>query len=41
VHQRIQILFGGEYGLAVESTPDIGTKVVATIPMQTVDESNG
>ncbi len=41
VHQRIQILFGGEYGLTVESTPDIGTRVIVTIPMQTVDESNG
>ncbi len=41
VHQRIQILFGGEYGLTVESTPDIGTRVIVTIPMQTVEESTG
>lgn len=41
VHQRIQILFGGEYGLAVESTPDIGTRIIVTIPMQTVEESGG
>ena len=41
VHQRIQILFGGEYGLAVESTPDVGTRVIVTIPMQTIEESNG
>ncbi len=38
VHQRIQILFGGEYGLSVESTPDVGTKVFVTIPMQTIDK---
>lgn len=41
VHQRIRILFGGEYGLIVESTRDIGTKVIVTIPMQTTDESGG
>jgi len=41
VHQRIQILFGGEYGLAVESTPDIGTRIIVTIPMQSVEESSG
>ena len=41
VHQRIQILFGAEYGLAVESAPDIGTRIVLTIPMQTVEESSG
>lgn len=38
VHQRIQILFGGEYGLTVESTPDAGTSVIVTIPMQTMDK---
>lgn len=38
VHQRIQILFGGEYGLAIESTPDVGTRVIVRIPMQTVDK---
>ncbi|MDP4093091.1 MAG: sensor histidine kinase [Bacillota bacterium] len=41
VHQRIQILFGGEFGLTVESTADIGTRVIVTIPMQTVEESGG
>lgn len=41
VHQRIRILFGGEYGLAVESTQDIGTKVIVSIPMQTVEEASG
>lgn len=39
VHQRIQILFGGEYGLNVESTLDAGTRIIVTIPMQTADES--
>jgi two-component system sensor histidine kinase YesM len=38
VHQRIQILFGGEYGLAVESTPEEGTRIIVTIPMQTIDK---
>lgn len=41
VHQRIRILFGKEYGLTVESTPDIGTRVNVTIPMQTAEESIG
>ena len=40
VHQRIQILFGGEYGLAVESTPDVGTRIIVTIPMQTSDKES-
>lgn len=38
VHQRLQILFGSEYGLSVESTPNVGTRVTVTIPMQTVDK---
>ena len=38
VHQRIQILFGREYGLAIESSPDTGTKVIVTFPMQTIDK---
>lgn len=37
VHQRIQILFGLEYGLSVKSTPDNGTSIVVTIPMQTFE----
>ena len=31
VHQRIQILFGSEYGLKIESKKDNGTKVVIRI----------
>ncbi len=38
VHQRIQILFGVEYGLTIESTLDVGTKIIVTIPMQTTDK---
>ena len=41
VHQRIQILFGTEYGLSVESTPEVGTRISVTIPMQTMAESAG
>ncbi len=41
VHQRLQILFGEEYGLALESTPDAGTRIIVTIPMQTSEESGG
>ena len=41
VHQRIRILFGVEYGLSVESTEDIGTKITVTIPMKTIEESSG
>ncbi len=38
VHQRIQILFGNEYGLTMESTPETGTRVIVTIPKQTIDK---
>lgn len=38
VHQRIQILFGADYGLSLESTPEIGTKIAVRIPMQTSDK---
>ncbi len=38
VHQRIQILFGEEYGLALESTKDKGTRITVTIPEQTADK---
>jgi two-component system sensor histidine kinase YesM len=41
VHQRIQILFGKEYGLTVESTQDVGTKIIVTIPMRTNDTEMG
>jgi len=38
VHQRIQILFGPEYGLKLKSRLDEGTRVVVTIPMKTSDK---
>jgi two-component system sensor histidine kinase YesM len=38
VHQRIQILFGSEYGLSVESEPDTGTRIIVTLPVQTMDK---
>ncbi len=38
VNQRIQILFGAEYGLSLESIPDVGTKIIVTIPMKTSDK---
>jgi len=41
VHQRIQILFGKEYGLSIESTLDVGTRIIVTIPMKTNDKEMG
>jgi two-component system sensor histidine kinase YesM len=38
VHQRIQILFGGEYGLSIESTSDAGTRIIVTIPLQVIEK---
>ena len=38
VHQRLKIFFGKEYGLTVESTPEMGTKIIVTIPKQTTDK---
>jgi len=38
VHQRIQILFGEEFGLSLESAPDAGTKVCVKIPMQMAEK---
>ena len=32
VHNRIQLMFGNEYGLLVYSEPDEGTKAVIHIP---------
>ena len=34
VHQRIQILFGSEFGLTLESTAGVGTRITAVIPMR-------
>lgn len=40
VNNRIQILFGKEYGLTVESEPDEGTKVSICIPAVPYTEEN-
>ncbi len=40
VNNRIQILFGKEYGLIVESEPDVGTIVSIRIPEVTYTEEN-
>lgn len=37
VHQRIKLYFGEQFGLQVESTVDIGTKVTLLIPYQTLE----
>lgn len=43
VHKRIQLHFGMEYGLIVESVPDIGTTVTVHVPklIGEGDEKNG
>ena len=40
VNNRIQILFGKEYGLQIESEPDEGTKVTICIPAIPYTEEN-
>ena len=40
VNSRIQILFGKEYGLLVESEPDEGTSVSICIPAVPYTEEN-
>lgn len=32
IHHRIRLFYGNEYGLAIESKPDIGTRVTIKIP---------
>ncbi len=34
VHQRIQIIYGEQYGLHVQSVPTLGTKIQFTIPLE-------
>lgn len=43
VHQRIQLYFGNEYGLEIESEPDEGTLVRIRLPLfeDTPDETKG
>ena len=38
VHNRLQLYYGKEYGLAYESTPGIGTSVYVTIPNDEMEE---
>lgn len=40
IHNRLQILFGKEYGLVIESEPDEGTKVSIQIPAILYTEEN-
>lgn len=40
VNTRIQLLFGREYGLTVESEPDEGTRVTIRIPAIPYTEEN-
>jgi len=40
VHERIQLLFGEEYGLSVESTLGVGTTVTAVIPKRVKEEEH-
>ena len=40
VSQRIRILYGSEYGVEVDSTRDLGTKVLIHIPYQTENPQN-
>lgn len=40
VNRRIQLLFGGEYGLRIESEPDEGTSVSVCIPAVPFTEEN-
>lgn len=40
IHNRLQILFGKEYGLVIESEPDEGTRVSIQIPVILYTEEN-
>ena len=40
VNNRIQLVFGKEYGLIVESEPDVGTTVSIRIPAIPYNEEN-
>ena len=41
VHQRLQLMFGDEYGLNIDSKSTVGTKVTAIIPkIKAVKEEN-
>ena len=38
IHARIRLLCGEQYGMQVDSAPDVGTKVVITLPVMHVQE---
>ena len=40
VHNRIQLMFGSQYGLQVYSEPDEGTRIVIHIPAIPYNEEN-
>jgi two-component system sensor histidine kinase YesM len=40
VHERMQLLFGEEYGLTISSTEGVGTTITAVIPKQKHDRGN-
>lgn len=39
VQDRIQLYFGNEYGLIIESEPDVGTMMTVHMPLQSLKES--
>ncbi|HBE76718.1 MAG TPA: hypothetical protein DDW65_02890 [Firmicutes bacterium] len=39
VHDRIQLYYGNEYGLRVDTAPEKGTRVEVRIPVQSVEEN--
>ncbi len=39
VHERLQLLFGAQYGLQIDSRQGKGTRVSVTLPMQLLDNS--
>ena len=40
VHERMQLLFGEEYGLTISSTEGVGTTITAVIPKQKCERGN-
>ena len=40
VHERMQLLFGEEYGLTISSTEGVGTTITAVIPKQKYERGN-
>lgn len=38
VNQRIKLYFGSDYGLSIESEPDIGTTIILKLPIRSIEE---